>query len=56
MYVVICVSHMQQDRLKGLTICLCSLYTEQSINYFGQQRAFFQIYMFQPLKCFFLDI
>ena len=35
---------------------LCSLYTEQSINYFGQKlTSFFKFYKFQPLKFFFWD-
>ena len=38
------------------TLCLCSLYTEQSINYFGQKLTFFfKFKVFQPLKLF-LDI
>ena len=37
-------------------VCLCSLYTEQSINYFGYKLTFFfKSNKFQPLK-FFLEI
>ena len=36
---------------------LCSLYTEQSINYFGQKlTSFFKFYKFQPLNFFFFEI
>ena len=38
------------------TLRLCSLYTEQFINYFGQKLTFvFKFKVFQPLKLF-LDI
>ena len=36
---------------------LRSLYTEQSINYFGQKlTSFFKFYKFQPLNFFFFEI
>ena len=36
------------------TVCLCHVYTEQSINYFGQKLTFFfKFDKFQPLKLFF---
>ena len=35
------------------TVCLWSLYTEQSINYSGQKlTSFFKFNKFQPLKSF----
>ena len=38
------------------TVCLWSLYTEQSINYFGQKLTFFfKFNKFQPLKFLFPD-
>ena len=38
------------------TVCLCSLYTEQSINYFVQKLTFFfKFNKFQPQKLFFRD-
>ena len=37
-------------------VCLWSLYTEKSINYFGQKWTFFfKLNKFQPLKLFFRD-
>ena len=36
------------------TVCLCSLYTEQSINYYVQKLTFFfKFNKFQPQKKFF---
>ena len=38
------------------TLCLCSFYTEQSINYIGQKlTSFFKFSKFQSLKLFFRD-
>lgn len=35
------------------TVCLCSLYNEQSIDYFGQKMTFFiKFNKFKPLKSF----
>ena len=35
------------------TVCLCSLYNEQSIDYFGQKMTFFiKFNKFKPLKLF----
>ena len=38
------------------TVCLCSLYTEQSINYFVQKLTFFSDLISFSLKNYFLEI
>ena len=50
------MSHTQH-LVPHATVCLCSLYTEQSFNYFGQKLTFFfKFNKFKSLKLFFRDV
>ena len=49
------VSHTQHF-VPYAMVCLCSLYTEQSINYFVQKLTFFSNLISFSLKNYFLEI